>query len=71
MMKYSKEETDSGTDLIKEFLDTWKSRIEVLEREQDGEVKEDRQVQELRAVAKEFEGRLDANKWIEGLMLGL
>jgi DNA mismatch repair protein MSH2 len=69
--KYTKEETDSGTDLIKEFLDTWKSRVEALQVEGEGEVGEERQVEELRTVAREFGGRLDANKWVEGLMAGL
>ena len=55
--------------MIKEFLDTWKSRIEALE--QDGEVGEEKQVEELRAVAKDFGGRLDGNKWVEGLIAGL
>ena len=55
--------------MIKEFLDTWKSRIETLE--QNGEVDEEKQVEELRAVAKEFGVRLDGNKWVEGLIAGL
>ena len=55
--------------MIKEFLDTWKSRVEVLD--QEGEVGEDKQVEVLRAVAKDFGGRLDGNKWVEGLIAGL
>jgi hypothetical protein len=56
--------------LIKEFLDTWKSRVEALEKEGE-EVGEEKQVEELRAVAREFGGRLDGNKWVEGLIAGL
>jgi hypothetical protein len=32
---------------------------------------EEEQVEELRKVAREFGGRLDSNKWVEGLMGGL
>lgn len=74
MSKYTKEETDEGTDLIKEFLDTWKSRVEALsesEGEGEGGVDEERQVELLREVAKEYGGRLDSNKWVEGLIAGL
>jgi hypothetical protein len=45
--------------------------VEALQAEAEGEVGEERQVEELRAVAREFGGRLDANKWVEGLMAGL
>jgi len=58
--------------LIKEFLDTWKSRVEALaEGEGEGGVDEERQVELLREVAKEYGGRLDSNKWVGGLIAGL
>lgn len=65
--KYTKEETDSGTELIREFLDTWKSRVEAASEEMD----EEQQVEELRKVAREFGGRLEDNKWVVGLMADL
>ena len=66
-LKYTKEETDSGTSLIREFMDTWKSRVESSSQEMD----EDAQVEELRKVAREFGGRLEGNKWVVGLMADL
>jgi DNA mismatch repair protein MSH2 len=73
LSKYTKEETDEGTELIKEFLDSWKSRVEALaESGEEGEgVDEERQVELLREVAKEYGARLDSNKWVEGLIAGL
>lgn len=73
--KYTKEETDSGTDLIRDFLDTWKSRVEASSSEQGTgkgmEMGEEAQVEELRKVAREFGGRLEGNKWVMGLMTDL
>jgi DNA mismatch repair protein MSH2 len=81
LSKYTKEETDEGTELIKEFLDSWKSRVEdeaLAEGETGGVeggegkgVDEERQVELLREVAKEYGARLDSNKWVEGLIAGL
>jgi DNA mismatch repair protein MSH2 len=73
LSKYTKEETNQGTDLIREFLDTWKERVESLAQGEgdDGGVSEEKQVEELRKLAKEYGGRFDDNKWIEGLMAGL
>ena len=65
--KYTKEETDSGTELIRDFLDTWKSRVESSTQEMG----EEEQVEELRKVAREFGGRLEDNKWVAGLMADL
>lgn len=70
LTKFTKEETESGTDLIREFLETWKFRVEAGTATGE-EMGEEQQVEELRKVAREYGGRLDSNKWVEGLMAGL
>lgn len=67
LAKYTKEETDAGTDLIREFLDTWKSRVEASSTTMD----ETQQVDELRKVAREYGDRLEGNTWVAGIMANL
>lgn len=67
MTKYTKQETDEGTELVREFLETWKSRVEASATPMG----ESDQVEELRKVAREYGARLESNKWVAGLMADL
>ncbi|KAK4686325.1 DNA mismatch repair protein MSH2, partial [Tremellales sp. Uapishka_1] len=60
--KHSKIETDEGTLLVKEFLDTWKSRIH------DADMSDEDQVKELRRTAEEFKARFEGNPWVQTMM---
>ena len=61
--KFSKKDTEEGTELVKSFLDTWKARVEAR-----GEgLSEEEQVAELRKVAEEYKGRFEGNPWVQGL----
>lgn len=70
--KHSKTETDEGTALVKEFLDTWKARVEAHGGAVDGdaemELSEDAQIDELRRVAEEYKERFEGNTWVKSLM---
>jgi len=67
--KYSKSETDEGTALMRQFMETWKARAESLD-DLNGEsgASEEAQVDELRRVAEEFGERFKGSAWITGLM---
>ncbi|WVN89665.1 uncharacterized protein L203_104895 [Cryptococcus depauperatus CBS 7841] len=72
--KFSKTEIDQGTEIIKRFLDTWKSRLDVAE---DGEneavgvaktrMSEAEMVEQLRKTAEEFKDEFEGNKWVKSL----
>ncbi|OCF39837.1 DNA mismatch repair protein MSH2 [Kwoniella heveanensis CBS 569] len=80
-VKYSKQETEEGTDLIRQFLDTWKLRTGngssalVLPSSQDpqgdtamGMMSEEEMVEELKKVAEEFRDRFEGNNWVKAVM---
>lgn len=51
---------------MKDFLDTWKARVEATE----GDLDEEAQVAELRRTAEEYKERFEGNAWVRGLMEG-
>lgn len=69
--KHSKSETDEGTALVKDFLDTWKARVEA-SGGAGGDVamalSEEAQFEELKRVAEEYKERFEGNSWVKGLM---
>ncbi|CAD6590292.1 MAG: MutS-like protein, partial [Tremellales sp. Tagirdzhanova-0007] len=67
LTKYSRAETDEGTAIVREFLDTWKARVEDGSRE----LSEEEQVAELRRTAEAFKERFEGNSWVQGLMVDL
>ncbi|WVQ85977.1 hypothetical protein IAT38_008145 [Cryptococcus sp. DSM 104549] len=72
--KYSKTEIDSGTDIVKDFLDTWKARVggggEGRSGGEDDEMapSEEEMVRELKRTAEEFRERFEGNEWVKNLM---
>ncbi|WWC92204.1 uncharacterized protein L201_007158 [Kwoniella dendrophila CBS 6074] len=72
LTKYTKEETDEGTTLIKDFLDTWKSRTAGTAVNGDGNedmrMAEEEMLAELRRTAEEFKDRFENNVWVKGVM---
>ena len=64
--KHSRSETDEGTALVRDFLDTWKARVG--DDEAGVVMSEEEQVAELRRTAEEFEARFEGNAWVKGLM---
>ncbi|ORX41090.1 muts domain V-domain-containing protein [Kockovaella imperatae] len=64
--KFTKEETEEGTALVKAFLDEWKSRIESGGRE----MSHDEQVAELKKVGSEFRSKFEASPWVADLLEG-
>lgn len=62
--KFTQEQTDEGTAIMKQFMETWKSRVE-----SKGEnVSEDEQVDELVKLAKEYGQQFEGSPWIKALM---
>ncbi|WRT70598.1 uncharacterized protein IL334_007596 [Kwoniella shivajii] len=75
LMKYSKTETDEGTALIKDFLDTWKSRTAGsaelgggIDGDEEMGMSEEDMLVELKKTAEEFKERFESNEWVQGVM---
>ncbi|OXG96130.1 DNA mismatch repair protein MSH2 [Cryptococcus neoformans A2-102-5] len=70
--KFSKTEINAGTDIVKEFLDTWKSRVSAAGSgggaDAEMAMSEDEMVQLLKDTAEEFKDRLEGNEWVKSLM---
>lgn len=70
--KFPKTEIDAGTDIVKEFLDTWKSRVSAAGSGEGADAEmamsEDEMVQLLKNTAEEFKDRLEGNEWVKSLM---
>ncbi|WVQ70559.1 hypothetical protein IAR50_000078 [Cryptococcus sp. DSM 104548] len=70
--KYPKETIDKGTDLIKDFLATWKTRVSSGgDGDEEMQPSEEEMVAQLRATAEEFRERFGENEWVKGLMATL
>ncbi|KAL1409833.1 MSH2 protein [Vanrija albida] len=61
--KLPKTEVEAGTELMRSFLETWRSRTEGASEEQ--------QLKELRRTADEFKERFDGNAWVQKAVEGL
>nr|XP_018259687.1 DNA mismatch repair protein MSH2 [Kwoniella dejecticola CBS 10117]OBR81845.1 DNA mismatch repair protein MSH2 [Kwoniella dejecticola CBS 10117] len=73
LTKYTKEETDEGTALIQEFLNTWKTRTATTtngdgEGDEDMGMSEEDMLAELRRTAEEFKEKFEANPWVRGVV---
>lgn len=72
--KHPKQETEDGTKLVKEFLNTWAARVPA-PMEVDDATDEDRpaasteeEMKVLKEVAEEFRTRLEANPFTKDLL---
>ncbi|WVW80934.1 hypothetical protein I302_102925 [Kwoniella bestiolae CBS 10118] len=74
LTKYTKEETDEGTALVKDFLDSWKSRTGQNATNGDGDgdegmgMSDEDLLAELKRTAEEFRERFESNAWTSGVM---
>ncbi|WVQ63233.1 uncharacterized protein L199_001384 [Kwoniella botswanensis] len=73
LTKYTKEETDQGTSLVKDFLETWKSRTGQSENANGGDeetmgLSDDDLLAELKQTAEEFKEKFESNPWTCGVM---
>lgn len=74
--KHSRQEIDDGTVLVKQFLEEWKARTEVVAGSASGgddsamQLSEEAQVEELRKVAEEYRERFESSPWVQSLLEG-
>nr|XP_019008106.1 DNA mismatch repair protein MSH2 [Kwoniella pini CBS 10737]OCF46887.1 DNA mismatch repair protein MSH2 [Kwoniella pini CBS 10737] len=73
LTKYTKEETDEGTALIQQFLNTWKSRTTTPmngdgQGDEDMDMSEEDMLAELRRTVEEYKERFEGNEWIKGVV---